>query len=183
MWSIHLNLGLPNGHFLFFILISNAPLGGLSNAIHLTCPNHCSLFHLTTCCINDSVYCCRVCFVASVPGSHKGPEGEKWGHRRLGHLLRKFAVIPSLLSPAASKESWPIIAQCSSIGTLGGDADSWMCGELRVSMSQKAVQPGDLPQPLPHFRVVSLCHTSYLRFPFVWKIVVDTHKPSHLSLY
>ena len=30
-WSIHLNLGLPNGRFLFFILISNALLGCLSN--------------------------------------------------------------------------------------------------------------------------------------------------------
>ncbi|KAJ9581508.1 hypothetical protein L9F63_023312 [Diploptera punctata] len=96
----------------------------------------------------------RVCFVASVPGSHRGPESDKWGHRRLGHLLRKFAVIPSLLSPMASKESWPIIAQCSSIGTLGADADSWMCGELRTSMSQKCLQPGDLPQPPPQFRVI-----------------------------
>ena len=100
--------------------------------------------------------------MASVPGSHRGPEAEKWGHRRLGHLLRKFAVIPSLLSPVASKESWPVVAQCSSIGTLGGDPNSWMCGELRTSMSQKSLQPGDLPQPLPQFRVVSFCHISDL---------------------
>ncbi|PSN34604.1 putative tyrosyl-DNA phosphodiesterase [Blattella germanica] len=96
----------------------------------------------------------RVCFVASVPGSHRGQDGEKWGHRRLGHLLRKFAVIPSLLSPAASKESWPVISQCSSIGTLGGDPDSWMCGELRTSFSQKMLRPGDMPQPPPPFRVI-----------------------------
>jgi hypothetical protein len=92
--------------------------------------------------------------VASVPGCHRGPESEKWGHRRLGHLLRKHVTIPSLLSPE-SRESWPVIAQCSSVGTLGAAPDSWMCGELRNSMSQRVVQLGDMPQPPPKFRVVS----------------------------
>lgn len=100
--------------------------------------------------------------MASVPGSHRGPDYDKWGHRRLGHLLKKHVTIPSLLSPSESKESWPIIAQCSSIGALGADPDAWMCGELRTSMSQRAVQPGDMPQPPPKFKVVSsfVCRTS-----------------------
>ncbi|XP_033609930.1 probable tyrosyl-DNA phosphodiesterase isoform X2 [Cryptotermes secundus] len=96
----------------------------------------------------------KVFFVASVPGSHRGPDYDKWGHRRLGHLLKKHVTIPSLLSPSESKESWPIIAQCSSIGALGTDPDAWMCGELRTSMSQRAVQPGDMPQPPPKFKVI-----------------------------
>ncbi|XP_021919130.1 probable tyrosyl-DNA phosphodiesterase isoform X2 [Zootermopsis nevadensis] len=94
----------------------------------------------------------RVFFVASVPGSHRGPESEKWGHRRLGHLLKKHVEIPSLLSP--SRENWPVVAQCSSIGTLGTNPDSWMCGELRGSMSQRMMRPGDMLQPPPQFRVI-----------------------------
>jgi hypothetical protein len=99
--------------------------------------------------------------VASVPGSHRGPDYEKWGHRRLGHLLKKHVTIPTLLSPSGSGESWPVIAQCSSVGSLGADPDAWMCRELRTSMSQRAVQPGDLPQPPPKFKVVSSfsCHS------------------------
>lgn len=108
--------------------------------------------------------CQRVFFVASVPGSHRGADYDKWGHRRLGHLLKKHVPIPTLLSPSESKESWPIIAQCSSVGTLGADPNAWMCGELRTSMSQRAVQPGDLPQPPPKFKVVSsfIYHSSRL---------------------
>jgi hypothetical protein len=93
--------------------------------------------------------------LASVPGSHRGPDSDKWGHRRLGHLLKKNAIIPSLVSPSVSNESWPVIAQCSSIGTLGTGPDTWMCGELRTSMSQRALLPGDMPHPPPKFKVVS----------------------------
>jgi hypothetical protein len=93
--------------------------------------------------------------VASVPGVHRGPESDRWGHRRLGHLLKKHATIPSLLSPSESNESWPVIAQCSSIGTLGAGPEAWMCGELRASMSQRALLPGDMPRPPPKFKVVS----------------------------
>ena len=93
--------------------------------------------------------------MASVPGVHRGPESDKWGHRRLGHLLKKHATIPSLLSPSESNESWPVIAQCSSIGTLGAGPDAWMCGELRASMSQRSLLPGDMLQPPPKFKVVS----------------------------
>ncbi|GFG33165.1 hypothetical protein Cfor_07553, partial [Coptotermes formosanus] len=31
---------------------------------------------------------------------------------------------------------------------------TWMCGELRTSMSQRSVQPGDMPQPPPKFKVI-----------------------------
>ena len=93
--------------------------------------------------------------MASVPGVHRGPDSDRWGHRRLGNLLKKYATIPSLLSPSESNESWPVIAQCSSIGTLGAGPDAWMCGELRASMSQRALLPGDMPRPPPKFKVVS----------------------------
>lgn len=101
--------------------------------------------------------------MASVPGSHRGPESERWGHKRLGYLLKKHVTIPTLLSPSETKESWPIIAQCSSVGTLGADPDSWMCGELRTSMTQRTMQPGDMPQPPPKFNVVCdlVCNPSH----------------------
>ena len=93
--------------------------------------------------------------MASVPGCHRGADSDKWGHRRLGYLLKKHATILSLLSPSGSNESWPVIVQCSSIGTLGTGPDTWMCGELRTSMSQRALLPGDMLQPPPKFKVVS----------------------------
>ena len=59
IWSIHLNLGLPNDCFQFFILISNALLGSLSTVICLTFPNHCNLF-CSICSCNDLIPTCSL---------------------------------------------------------------------------------------------------------------------------
>ena len=48
-------------------------------------------------------------FIGSVPGSHNGPALSHFGHMRVGSILRKE------LKPC----KWPLIVQCSSIGTLG----------------------------------------------------------------
>nr|CAD7588251.1 unnamed protein product [Timema genevievae] len=88
----------------------------------------------------------RVCFIASVPSTHRGPEFEKWGHRRLASLLKKHVTAPV-------DSSWNILAQCSSIGSLGPEPEAWMCGELRSSMAQRAGASIAL-QSLPHFKVI-----------------------------
>nr|CAD7437437.1 unnamed protein product [Timema bartmani] len=87
-----------------------------------------------------------VCFIASVPSTHRGPEFEKWGHRRLASLLKKHVTAPV-------DSSWNILAQCSSIGSLGPEPEAWMCGELRSSMAQRAGASIAL-QSLPHFKVI-----------------------------
>nr|CAD7194536.1 unnamed protein product [Timema douglasi] len=88
----------------------------------------------------------RVCFIASVPSTHRGPEFEKWGHRRLASLLKKHVTAPV-------DSSWNILAQCSSIGSLGPEPEAWMCGELRSSMAQRAGASIAL-QSLPQFKVI-----------------------------
>ncbi|KAJ8871282.1 hypothetical protein PR048_027590 [Dryococelus australis] len=96
----------------------------------------------------------KVCFVSSVPGTHRGAEFEKWGHRRLSSLLRKYVT-------GAVDSSWSIVAQCSSIGSLGAEPESWMCAELRTSMTQRAGANLAL-QSAPQFKVVSF--QSYAKF-------------------
>ncbi|XP_066991996.2 probable tyrosyl-DNA phosphodiesterase [Anabrus simplex] len=87
----------------------------------------------------------RVFFIASVPGSHQGPDIDRWGHRRLGSILKKYCN-------SDADSSWPILAQCSSIGSLGQDPEAWMIGELRASMAQSKGAPA--PRSPPPFRVI-----------------------------
>ncbi|XP_063223988.1 probable tyrosyl-DNA phosphodiesterase isoform X2 [Bacillus rossius redtenbacheri] len=88
----------------------------------------------------------RVCFVSSVPGTHRGAELERWGHRRLGALLRRHVA-------GAADGRWDVVAQCSSVGSLGPEPESWACGELRASMAQRAGASLAL-QSAPQFRVI-----------------------------
>lgn len=57
-----------------------------------------------------------VFLVASVPGSHRGLDGSRYGHRRLANLLSSHAC-----GAACSKDY--VIAQSSSIGSLGPNKD------------------------------------------------------------
>lgn len=75
----------------------------------------------------------RVFLVASAPGTHYGPDMTLWGHRRLKSLLNTHVTDPK--DSRSPWNKWPIIGQFSSIGTLGPDANSWVCGELKASMS------------------------------------------------
>ena len=55
-------------------------------------------------------------FVSSVPNSHRGSRDlDLWGHRSIAAILRKHAA----------SEEWPLIVQCSSIGSLGANDDVW----------------------------------------------------------
>jgi len=72
----------------------------------------------------------NVHLVASVPGSHRGPELDKWGHRRLAAELRK-----GIKNPPEDLRKWPTIAQCSSIGSLGHNENAWLAGEFARALT------------------------------------------------
>ncbi|XP_076641218.1 tyrosyl-DNA phosphodiesterase glaikit [Halictus rubicundus] len=86
----------------------------------------------------------NVFFVASVPGSHKNRESELWGHKKLASVLSKHATLP----PDAPQ--WPIVAQSSSIGSLGPNYESWLLKEIVPSMSRETAK-GLKSHPNFHF--------------------------------
>ncbi|KAK3850056.1 hypothetical protein Pcinc_043216 [Petrolisthes cinctipes] len=70
---------------------------------------------------------CNVALVCSVPGYHAGENKDRWGHMKVRRLLHNHT--PTWQS------SRPVIAQCSSIGSLGKDESSWLRGELGLSLT------------------------------------------------
>ncbi|XP_045608059.1 probable tyrosyl-DNA phosphodiesterase [Procambarus clarkii] len=73
---------------------------------------------------------CNVVFVGSTPGYHIGEYKDRWGHMKVRRIIRQHA--------STWKSSSPIIVQCSSIGSLGKDAKSWLSGELGISFTGAA---------------------------------------------
>lgn len=73
----------------------------------------------------------NVFFLASVPGSHKGRDVNNWGHKKLGTILSQHAVLP------ADSSYWPIVAQCSSIGSFGPNFENWLQKDIVTSMSKE----------------------------------------------
>ncbi|NXK77379.1 TYDP1 phosphodiesterase, partial [Amazona guildingii] len=70
----------------------------------------------------------RVYLLGSTPGRYQGSDKEKWGHLRLRKLLREHALsIPA-------QESWPVVGQFSSIGSMGADGSKWLCSEFQESL-------------------------------------------------
>jgi len=67
-----------------------------------------------------------VFFIPSVPGKHK----EQWGHLYLKNILKEHACLPSCVP-----SEWPIIAQCSSLGSLGTTDTEWLTSEFVKSLS------------------------------------------------
>lgn len=63
-------------------------------------------------------------FVASSPGSHEGSALCHYGHMCVGSALRRH-VTPC---------RWPLIMQCSSIGSLGQTPSAWAMSELSDSL-------------------------------------------------
>lgn len=86
----------------------------------------------------------RVCFIGSVPGTHRGHSIDHWGHKRLATFLKKHAM--------GVDASWPVVAQCSSIGSLGSHPEAWMLDELRASMTLG--KGTSMIQGLPPFKVI-----------------------------
>ncbi|XP_078516190.1 tyrosyl-DNA phosphodiesterase 1 [Lissotriton helveticus] len=70
----------------------------------------------------------RVYLVGSTPGRYLGAEKEKWGHFRLRKLLKEHA------SGKADEETWPVVCQFSSIGSMGADKSKWLYSEFRDSL-------------------------------------------------
>ncbi|KFZ47816.1 Tyrosyl-DNA phosphodiesterase 1, partial [Antrostomus carolinensis] len=70
----------------------------------------------------------RVYLLGSTPGRYQGSDKEKWGHLRLRKLLKEHA------SSKPAQESWPVVGQFSSIGSMGADGSKWLCSEFQESL-------------------------------------------------
>uniref|UniRef100_A0A8D0C904 Tyrosyl-DNA phosphodiesterase 1 n=1 Tax=Salvator merianae TaxID=96440 RepID=A0A8D0C904_SALMN len=69
----------------------------------------------------------RVFLIGSTPGRYQNNEKEKWGHLRLRKLLKEHGM------QVPDQDSWSIIGQFSSIGSLGADQSKWLCSEFKDS--------------------------------------------------
>ncbi|XP_049289513.1 probable tyrosyl-DNA phosphodiesterase isoform X2 [Anopheles funestus] len=87
----------------------------------------------------------KVFLIASVPGGHTNtPKGPLWGHPRLGHVLSQHA--------APIDDACPLVAQSSSIGSLGPSPESWVLGEIMASFRKDSAPVGI--RRLPGFRMI-----------------------------
>lgn len=86
-----------------------------------------------------------VFFVASVPGGHREtPRGYDWGHARVGHLLSRHC--------ATIDETAPVVAQSSSIGSLGPNVHTWIMSDVANSFRRDGRAVGI--RRLPAFRMI-----------------------------
>ncbi|XP_026534955.1 tyrosyl-DNA phosphodiesterase 1 [Notechis scutatus] len=85
----------------------------------------------------------RVYLIGSTPGRYQGNAKEKWGHLKLRKLLKEQATqIPD-------QNSWPIIGQFSSIGSMGVDQSKWLCSEFRESLGSLGSNLKNPPNQIP----------------------------------
>ncbi|XP_017788235.1 PREDICTED: probable tyrosyl-DNA phosphodiesterase [Habropoda laboriosa] len=96
----------------------------------------------------------NVFFLASIPGRHKDLEKDFWGHRKLGSVLSKHAKLPP------DSPRWTLVAQSSSIGSLGPNYESWLRKEIVSSMSKE--NPSSL-KSLPSFQFIYPTINNYKR--------------------
>lgn len=87
----------------------------------------------------------NVFLVASVPGTHKDNEADFWGYKKLAYVLSRHATLP----PDAPQ--WPIVAQSSSIGSLGANFESWLLKDIIPCMSRETTKG---LKSLPHFQFI-----------------------------
>lgn len=71
----------------------------------------------------------KVYLIGSTPGRFQGSQKDHWGHFRLRQLLRAHA------STQPRAETWPIVGQFSSIGSMGADESKWLCSEFKESLA------------------------------------------------
>ncbi|XP_055535564.1 probable tyrosyl-DNA phosphodiesterase isoform X1 [Wyeomyia smithii] len=77
----------------------------------------------------------NVFLVASVPGGHLNTaKGPLWGHPRLGYLLGQHS--------APIDDTCPLVAQSSSIGSLGPNPQSWVLSEVMASFRKDSAPIG-----------------------------------------
>ncbi|XP_023061197.1 tyrosyl-DNA phosphodiesterase 1 isoform X2 [Piliocolobus tephrosceles] len=87
----------------------------------------------------------NVYLIGSTPGRFQGSQKDNWGHFRLRKLLKDHA------SSIPNAESWPVVGQFSSIGSLGADESKWLCSEFKESMltlGKESKTPGKSSVPL-----------------------------------
>ncbi|KAL4832686.1 hypothetical protein H8958_012627, partial [Nasalis larvatus] len=87
----------------------------------------------------------NVYLIGSTPGRFQGSQKDNWGHFRLRKLLKDHA------SSIPNAESWPVVGQFSSIGSLGADESKWLCSEFKESMltlGKESKTPGRSCVPL-----------------------------------
>ncbi|KAL1122267.1 hypothetical protein AAG570_003672 [Ranatra chinensis] len=84
----------------------------------------------------------NVFFIASIPGKHVGVNLTNWGQMALKTTLRDYLTIPK------GAETYPVIVQTSSIGSLGPKPESWLLGDmLQTFTAGKKLQPGPVSRP------------------------------------
>lgn len=84
----------------------------------------------------------------SVPGKHYGSGSHL---NRVGDLLSRHCVLPQKTTPDSEGPlSWGVMAQASSIGSLGKDAGQWLRKVVLRSLGshQKSVLPSNSPATL-----------------------------------
>lgn len=87
----------------------------------------------------------NVFLVASVPGGFREtPKGHPWGHARLGSLLSKHSF--------PIDETIPIVAQSSSIGSLGPNVQSWILSDIVNSLRKDSAPLGI--RRVPPFKMI-----------------------------
>ncbi|KAG9283992.1 hypothetical protein G9A89_005499 [Geosiphon pyriformis] len=70
----------------------------------------------------------KAILIGSIPGYHSGPNKNKWGHMRLRTVLgENYKIEREFL------EESTVIAQCSSIGSLGAK-ENWFVNEFAISL-------------------------------------------------
>ncbi|KAK9509602.1 hypothetical protein O3M35_006879 [Rhynocoris fuscipes] len=73
----------------------------------------------------------KVFFISSVPGSHRAPAGNTkhdWGHPSLAKILNERITL-------AENNSYPVLVQCSSIGSLGSKPEDWLLGDMLTTFT------------------------------------------------
>ncbi|XP_076834000.1 tyrosyl-DNA phosphodiesterase 1 isoform X1 [Brachyhypopomus gauderio] len=71
----------------------------------------------------------RIYLIGSTPGRFQGPDMEKWGHLKLRKLLSENTC------PVPNMEKWPVVAQFSSIGSMGLDKTKWLAAEFQRTLT------------------------------------------------
>ncbi|XP_014678998.1 PREDICTED: tyrosyl-DNA phosphodiesterase 1-like [Priapulus caudatus] len=92
----------------------------------------------------------RVHIVASLPGRHLAAKRESFGHMKLRRLLRER--VPR---PPEGAGAGVVVAQFSSIGSLGATRGSWLGGEWLTSVA--ATRGDAAPAPSPALKLVFPC--------------------------
>ncbi|KAM6467476.1 tyrosyl-DNA phosphodiesterase 1 isoform 1-T1 [Liasis olivaceus] len=85
----------------------------------------------------------RVYLIGSTPGRYQSNAKEKWGHLKLRKLLKEHAT------QITDQDSWSIIGQFSSIGSMGVDQSKWLCSEFRESLGTLGSSMKTLPSEVP----------------------------------